>query len=340
MKSLLKLILSFSVMVFALTACSTGERTQIGDNTLSFYDPPATYQDHRSQQKLFSTFNGNIAYTDHGHRQNQTGEEKQSPQVLVLLHGVPTSSWMYRKIIPGLQQNIRVISIDLLGYGSSDKPKNGDEPYSHALQAARVEALLSHLEIEKFSLLMHDMGGLVAWEILRNQAENVSHLIVLNTIINKEGFNNPNINAGFFTRQMMKAYRSPLTSAAILKKTFDDLGLVDEYELTETECYGYVAPMKEGSDPALYAFFTQLNPSLFTRLNENKTLLNNYQGNTLVLWGAKDTTLTTKQIPVLQKMLAVPNENIHIYPDNAHFLAEEIPDEIIKQVNAFLGATL
>jgi pimeloyl-ACP methyl ester carboxylesterase len=134
----------------------------------------------------------------------------------------------------------------------------------------------------------------------------------------------------------MDAYSSPLTSVAVLTKTFNDLGLKGEHELSEAECFGYVAPMREGADPALYQFFTSINAKLFTALDENKTRFADYKGDTLVMWGAKDETLTVRQIPILKDMLSIPDENIHIYSDNAHFLAEEIPDEIIKKVSAFL----
>jgi len=76
------------------------------------YQMPRVYEDHRSQQKAVTIDGHQIAYTDHG----------KGP-TLLLLHGVPTSSWLYRKMIPNLQDHFRVVSVDLLGYGSSSKPK-------------------------------------------------------------------------------------------------------------------------------------------------------------------------------------------------------------------------
>ncbi len=319
----------FSAVLILLTACGVDNSPTTGAKVGDLYRTPESYQDHRDQQQLFTHKGHKIAYTD-------TGVKDPDAKILILLHGVPTSSWMYRKVISGLQKNMRVITIDFLGYGSSDKPEANDTIYSHEAQAERTLALLEHLGVDQFSVLMHDMGGLVAWELMRSSKDRIKNLVVLNTVINKTGFENPDIDARLFTRQMMKAYNSPVTSAAVLKKTFDDLGLVNEHELDEAECYGYVAPIKEGSDGALFAFYSQLDEKLFARLEENRLLFKEYTGETLILWGAKDKTLTTKQIPILQETLSIPDQNIHIYPDNAHFLAEEIPVKVVDKVTEFL----
>lgn len=314
------------LLLFLSSACNTGTQSEVGTKVTANYTAPATYWDHRAQQQYFETQDGRIAFTDHG-----------EGDVLVLLHGVPTNSWMYRKMIPDLQKSMRVITVDFMGYGSSDKPDKKSGAYGNAQQAANVQALLADLNIENYSILMHDMGGLVAWEALRNDPQAIDNLIVLNTIINKQGFDHPNIEPGFFTNQMMKAYSSELTSAVILKKTFDDLGLTGEYELTEAECHGYVAPIREGSDSALYAFFTNINDDLFSRLEENRILFTSYKGNTHIVWGGRDEILTTEQIPILQQTLSIPDDHIHIMPANAHFLAEEIPDELVSIVTSIVG---
>jgi pimeloyl-ACP methyl ester carboxylesterase len=142
----------------------------MGAKLSAAYTAPATYQDHRDQQQSFQTSSGKIAFTDHG-----TGP------VLVMLHGVPTSSWMYRKVIPELQASMRVITIDHLGFGSSDKPDGSADDYSAAGHAARTRELLDALNVSDYGVLMHDMGGLVAWEMLRADESAISHLVVLNT---------------------------------------------------------------------------------------------------------------------------------------------------------------
>ena len=309
---------------FFSVSCSTQGIDDLRQVSIN-YQAPENYQQHRSQQKYFQSKDGSIAYTDHG-----------KGNVLVLLHGVPTSSWMYRKIIPSLQNKFRVISVDFLGYGSSDKPKDNGVNYTPISQAEKVKNLLTMLDVGKFTLLMHDMGGLVAWELLRQSPQSINSLIVLNTIVHDKGFNQPNIKPGFMAEQLSKAYTNKLTSSAILELTFDNLGLDGEYKLSEKECFGYVKPLREGDDDALYSFFNNIDDDLLSRLDSNQHVFEKYKGDTLVLWGGKDKTLTIEQIPFLQEHLNIPETNIHIYSENNHFLVEEIPKEVILKITEFM----
>ena len=281
----------------------------------SVYQSPANYAAHRSQQQAFSSGGGKIAFTDHG-----TGE------ALVLLHGVPTSSWMYRKMIPSLQKGYRVISVDLLGYGSSEKPTGSPEKYSPENQASYVNELLKFLEIDRCRLLFHDMGGLVAWEMVEAGGSKIDSLYVLNTIISKEGFDHPTHEKGVVAKKMTEAYSGKFSSAPVLELTFRNMGLSSKVKLTEKECEGYVIPMQEGSHEALYEFFTGFDDAFFEDLDKKIQALSSYKGNVYIFWGEKDTVLTTGQLAVLKKYIDIDPANICILPDNSHFLAEEIPD--------------
>jgi len=296
----------------------------MGTRLSGLYASPEVYADHRAQQQQFETQEGMLAYTDHG----------QGPAI-ILIHGVPTSSWMYRKLIPMLQPDFRVIAVDLLGYGSSDKPSGESGVYHHQNQAAYLLALIRQLQLDEYSLLFHDMGGLVAWELMRTDLPSINNLVALNTIVSKQGFNHPDFKQGVFSKMMTSAFAGRWTSSSALKLTFSNMGL-GWGAFTEDECYGYVKPMREGGDKALYSFYTGFDSDFFHRLESNRSVFNQFKGNTLVLWGEKDQTLTTKQIPFLQKNLNIPDKNIHRYPDNAHFLAEEMPAEIARQLRGFM----
>ena len=294
----------------------------------TYYALVGDYENHRAQQHYFDASGGKIAYTDTGRG-----------DVLVMIHGVPTSSWMYRKMLPDLQKHFRIITIDLLGYGSSDKPVANNANYAFESQALYVEELLSHLSIKNYSLLFHDMGGLVGWELLAKDIQGksrIENVVVLNTIVSKHGFNHPSYQKGFYAKEMAKAYSNNASSAIILRMTFNHMGLTNNIRLTENECRGYVVPMKEGSNEALYEFFTGFDDLLFEKLNANIQSLENFEGGSLILWGAEDNVLTTEQIPRLQKMLGVNNENIHIFENNSHFLAEEIPDILNMNIIEFM----
>lgn len=87
--------------------------------------------------------------------------------VLLLIHGFPTSSWDWVKLWPALVERYRVISLDLLGFGHSDKPAR--HRYSLIEQADIVEALLAHLGLGQCHILAHDYGDSVAQELLARQ---------------------------------------------------------------------------------------------------------------------------------------------------------------------------
>jgi len=145
------------------------------------------------------------------------------------------------------------------------------------------------------------------------------------------------MKSGNITKLITRAYSLPLSSSAVLKTTFNHMGLTGADKLDSKNCSGYVTPMKEGSDAALYAFFTSLNTDLYNKLDSYQSDFKKFQGKTLVLWGAQDKNLTPKQIPYLAKHLRIPSANIHVYPDASHLLTEEIPEEITQQVQKFLN---
>lgn len=113
------------------------------------------------QKGDYAKLNGHdIFYIDEG--------DKDKPVVL-LIHGFPTSSWDWQGIWPALQQKYRLVCLDMLGYGFSDKPN--ERSYSIHKQADIVEALIKHLQLDSFHILAHDYGDTVAQELLARQNE-------------------------------------------------------------------------------------------------------------------------------------------------------------------------
>jgi pimeloyl-ACP methyl ester carboxylesterase len=90
-------------------------------------------------------------------------------EALVLLHGFPTSSWDWHKVWDGLVADHRVICLDFIGFGFSDKPTS--HHYSMIDQADLVECLLEHLDINQYHILAHDIGDTVAQELLARQLD-------------------------------------------------------------------------------------------------------------------------------------------------------------------------
>lgn len=275
-----------------------------------------TYQNFRESQQSFTSSQGVIKYLDQG-----------QGDVILLLHGVPTSGWLYRKMIDGLvQAGHRVIVPDMLGFGSSDSPK-GYEIYSEEMHGSRLLELMDALQIETWTHVMHDAGGLWTWEMLEQQPHRVKNLVILNTIIYEEGFNPPiRFEPGFMARTVMWSYRNGITTNMMLKGLFSS-GL-SENTLNKQDVEGYKTPMLEGKTKAMYYFFTQT----CNTLPNYKEMIQKIDVPTLVIWGASDSFLKWgPQKEAVMQDLNIQEKNIHII-EAKHFIQEEKPSEI----NAFI----
>lgn len=94
-------------------------------------------------------------------------EGQPDQDTILLIHGFPTASWDWHKIWPALRQSYRVVAMDMLGFGFSDKP--GRHRYSIHGQADVVEGVIQQLGLGRFHVLAHDYGDTVAQELLARQ---------------------------------------------------------------------------------------------------------------------------------------------------------------------------
>ena len=132
---------------------------------------------------------------------------------LLLLHGFPTSSWDWRHVWDALASSYRVIALDYVGFGFSDKPADG--PYSIFAYADQADALLARMDVERVHVLAHDLGDSVAQELLARDLERRTRLDSVCLL-----------NGGVFPelhrpRPMQKALDSPLGSlvAKLINRT-------------------------------------------------------------------------------------------------------------------------
>jgi len=108
-----------------------------------------------------------IRYGEHKVFVRQGGNP--ASDVLLLIHGFPTASWDWEALWPALAQRYRVLTLDLLGFGYSDKPRRYD--YSLVDQAELCEAYLRSEGVREYHVLAHDYGDSVAQELLARQGD-------------------------------------------------------------------------------------------------------------------------------------------------------------------------
>jgi pimeloyl-ACP methyl ester carboxylesterase len=109
--------------------------------------------------------------------------DPNTPPIL-LLHGFPTSSHLYRDILPTLARTHRAIALDLPGYGLSDKPL--DARYNFRFYTDTLNAFLDALDIPATNLVVHDLGGPVGMYWAVNNTHRVNDIVLLNTLVYPE----------------------------------------------------------------------------------------------------------------------------------------------------------
>lgn len=279
------------------------------------------YQNFRKNQRSFNSSDGEIKYVDKG-----------KGEVILLLHGVPSSSWLYRKMIDKLvEEGYRVIAPDMLGFGNSESPE-GYEIYSPENHAKRILELMDALKIDEWNHVMHDAGGLWTWELFKLTPKKIKNLVILNTIIYKEGFNPPiKMKEGGFAKFSMWLYENKFTDDILIDQLLKK-GL-KKNTLTENEEEGYRLPMQEGKTRGMYYFFSNTCSSF----PDYNAIISNVSVPVAVIWGKYDDMLEWKpQKEKAIKNLKIQSKNIHIV-NGKHFIQEEVPNEIDDIILKFLN---
>ena len=276
----------------------------------------SNYNSYKKQLQYFEHKDGKMAFFDGG-----------SGECIFLLHGVPTSSWLYRKIIPLLiDSGYRVIAPDMLGYGSSDKP-NGYEIYSDTNMGERILALMDHLKIQSWSHVFHDGGGIWTWAMLQIDKTKVKSLFMLNTIVYQDGFKPPlKFNKGFVAKIFTRLYSfSGFLQKISIDPTFKN-GIKAKNNVTKTMLEGYKKPLLGNGHHALYYFFTQTCKQIkdYTQLHKSLKMP------TTVIWGEWDDMLVWKgNEKQIRSNFNVSAKDIHLI-DAKHFIQEEKPELIAE----------
>jgi pimeloyl-ACP methyl ester carboxylesterase len=100
---------------------------------------------------------------------------------IILLHGFPTSSFMFRDLIPRLADTFHVIAPDYIGFGQSEAPSAGEFDYSFATLTDHVTGLIDNLGLTSYILYMQDYGGPVGFRIFTQRPNAVKGFVIQNT---------------------------------------------------------------------------------------------------------------------------------------------------------------
>ena len=254
--------------------------------------------------------------------------------VVVFVHGVPTSSWMYREAIDRVaREGVRVVAPDNIGWGTSSKPEMPDDVarrfYTPKRQAERLGRLLTALQIERAVFVVHDVGGPIVWELLADRPEIAAGVLVLNTIGAPGGFAPPAAMDNVFVQAGMRAvgFERDATIRSIVCGMVSDPDEIDTPEQLE----GYYRPFRDGSGLPYYAFLTSLD-RIRDRVPAYAQTIRELSCPASIVWGAGDENLLAKpSVPWFADALSVPAKRRIVLEDAKHLVAEEAPDRIARQ---------
>lgn len=287
-----------------------------------------TIAQHRGRLRYFSLPGQRLAYVDEGPRDGKP---------IVLLHGMPTSSWLYRNIIPLLaSEGLRVIAPDMLGFGASDKPPV-QSAYAFDLQAERLVALMQSLGIAHWTQVVHDLGGPWTWELVDRHPDRLNGLVVMNTTAYRDGFRPPAVMrmaGGPMGRFMAFMMRNKVTGPSQLRSLLRQFTAYPE-NISNEAVEGYWLSMAEGSTHAFLAF-ARAFPWWFAQFDRYGTALRRLHIPAATIWGKHDAVLDANRLPAhFARDLRIPASQQHIV-DAGHFLQEDQPEEVARLLVQFM----
>jgi pimeloyl-ACP methyl ester carboxylesterase len=257
--------------------------------------------------------------------------EAGSGPAVLLLHGWPTSSFLWRRVIePLAAAGHRVIAPDLPGFGASDKPT--DVRYGFELFERALDGLLEQLEVDETALVVHDLGGPIGVHWALRRPARVTHLALLNTLLYPEF----DASVGrFVTMLSTPGQREQLTSAAGIEAALR-LGLADDDALTIEALAGHLAPYHDDDDRlALAHAGIGLEIAGFAEIARR---LPSLAMPVTAIYGEQDRILPDVAETMARVQADVPQATLTALPGCGHFLQEEAPDELAELLSDFLDA--
>ena len=254
-----------------------------------------------------------------------------SQKSMVILHGYPTSSFDYYKVLPELSKNYRLILHDHLGFGFSDKPKDVD--YSLVTQADIALELWRQLGLKKIYLFAHDYGTSVATEIIARYNANeldieIEQLILTNGSIHIELSQLRTIQK-LLKHKFLGKYVAKLTNFLIFKKNMKNI-YFDTSKVTDNELKEMWELIEFNGGRKVIHKLTQYINERYLYWDRWIGALKETQISTKIIWAKNDPIA----VPAIAKLLAkeIPNNTLYWIENTGHFLMLENPKELLELI--------
>ncbi len=261
---------------------------------------------------------------------------KSAPTIL-LLHGFPSSSHMFRDLIPELAEDYRVIAPDYPGFGQSSAPEAEAYNYDFATLSTTIAKFTEELGVPNYTVFMQDFGGPVGFRLAQANPEKVDGIIIQNATIHAEGWN-PEIvgqfspfweNRNSETEAPIRNFFAPETTkwqytqgASLKHRVNPDAWVNDQAGLD-----------RPGNHEIQLEYLWNYQDNV-AQYPAWQTYLTEKQPDTLIVWGRNDPFFTIKGVEAIQSL--VPDADVHLF-DAGHFALETHVEEISDAVRHFMN---
>lgn len=254
-------------------------------------------------------------------------QDMGSGEPVLLLHGWPTSSFLYRNIMPQIARNNRVIALDLPGFGLSEK--NPRTTYSFRFYSKILSGFLEKLKIDSIGLAVHDLGGPVGLFWACCNPEKITKLAILNTLVYPEMSWAVKL---FILMIKMPLFNSFLTSPSGLRIAMR-FGIKDIKQHTREMFDGTTEPFKTADDrKALLKAGSDLQPKGFFLIAQR---IKSFKIPVRIIYGEADKILPDIAQTVRRLQVDLPQAEVIPIPGCSHFLQEDRPELVSRLLADF-----
>lgn len=262
---------------------------------------------------------------------------KDAP-VILLLHGFPTSSHMFRNLIPALADKYRVIAPDYPGYGNSSMPSPTDFEYSFDNLAKIVDKFTETVGAKKFALYVQDYGAPIGFRIASAHPERITGLVIQNGNAYDEGLREFWVPLKAYWKEQSpenKAALTPYFELAATKWQWTH-GVKDPTTISpDTWTLDQAGMDRPGNKEIQLALFMSYgtNPPLYPKWQE---YFRTHQPPTLIVWGKNDVIFPAEGAEPYKRDLKNIDFNLL---DTGHFALEEQGNVIAEKIRTFMQST-
>lgn len=259
---------------------------------------------------------------------------------IVLLHGFPTSSFMFRNLIPELGDRYRVIAPDHLGFGFSDAPPVSEFTYTFDALADLTAELLADIGVNRYAIFVQDYGAPIGWRLALGNPAAITAIVTQNGNGYDDGF----VEAFWKTVWDYQRAQTPETEANLRTVFSLDAikwlylaGVPDETVVSpDTWAHDFALLSRPGNDQVQLKLFVDYatNPPLYPALHD---FLRTSNVPVLAVWGRNDPTFAPAGAHAFGQ--DSPEAEIHLL-DGGHFLLESAGAQVATLTRNFLGRVI